>query len=128
MNEIKCPKCGASHYYERYQTATAMAYYQEYIDGILQPTNDPNIYTHYCTCCECGANFYYTNCPNKIETFLEQIDYNNTLSSLQFTWNADEMYEYKKKRLKEQIARLQQELQELEFNEPYIRGAGTSIK
>lgn len=41
-------------------------------------------------------------------------------SSLQFTWNTNEMYEYKKKQLKEQIAALQKELQELEFNGKYL--------
>ena len=122
MNEIKCPNCGASHYYERYQTATAIGYYYEYIDGVLQPTPDPNTYTHYCTCCECGTNFYYTHCRDKFEVYL---DYN---TSLQFTWNENEMYEYRKKQLKERIAALQKELEELEFSEPYIRSAGTSTE
>lgn len=40
--------------------------------------------------------------------------------NLTFRWNANEMYEYKKKQLKEQIASLQKELEELEFNGKYL--------
>lgn len=122
-DKVKCPKCGVSHYYERYQTATAIGYYCEYVDGVLQPTFDPNTYTHYCTCCECGTNFYYTHCRDKFEVHLDYID--EKPLNLTFRWNANEMYEYKKKQLKEQIASLQKELEELEFNGKYL---GDKIK
>lgn len=58
MNLIKCPYCHASYYIDNYQTVTAMYYPPIYKDGInINP--DGNVFTHNCTCCNCGKNFTY---------------------------------------------------------------------
>lgn len=133
MNEIKntlvqCPNCGASHYFENYSTATAMACYPEWKDGLYQ-FNDPNYYTTYCSCANCGSKFSYTEYKGGITTTLldkQDIDtekLEGSISKNQKSWSAstEELYKYRIEYLKEEIERLQKELEELEFNEHYIR-------
>lgn len=62
---IKCPNCGESHYAYHYSTTTAMGWTPIYKDGIEENGN-PNISTSYCTCCECGHDFYYKEQYGKV--------------------------------------------------------------
>ena len=68
---IKCPNCGESHYQYHYSTTTAMGWIQEYKDGIPVNSN-PNISTSYCTCCECGHDFYYTEQYGEVQSIVDQ--------------------------------------------------------
>ena len=68
---IKCPNCGGSHYQYHYSTTTAMGWAQVYKDGVLQNSN-PNVSTSYCTCCECGHDFYYTEQYGEIQSIIDQ--------------------------------------------------------
>lgn len=70
-NLIRCPACNASHYQYHYSTATAMGWIQEYKDGELVNGN-PNISTTYCTCCECGHDFYYTEQYGEVQSIVDQ--------------------------------------------------------
>lgn len=55
---IKCPKCGKSHYMEKYTTRTAMYFTPIYKDGVnINP--DRNISTTTCICLECQHVFTY---------------------------------------------------------------------
>ena len=67
---IKCPNCGESHYQYHYSVTTAMGWAQVYKDGILQDSN-PNVSTNYCTCCECGHDFYYTEQYGEIQSIID---------------------------------------------------------
>ena len=68
---IKCPNCSASHYQLHYSTTTAIGWIQEYKNG--EPVNNnPNISTSYCTCCECGHDFYYTEQYGEIQSIVDQ--------------------------------------------------------
>lgn len=68
---IKCPNCGESHYQYHYSTTTAMGWIQEYKNG--EPVNsNPNISTSYCTCCECGHDFYYTEQYGEVQSIVDQ--------------------------------------------------------
>ena len=68
---IKCPNCGESHYQYHYSTTTAMGWIQEYKNG--EPVNsNPNISTSYCTCCECGHDFYYTEQYGEVQNIVDQ--------------------------------------------------------
>ena len=138
MNEIKntlvqCPNCGASHYFENYSTATAMACYPEWKDGLYQ-FNDPNYYTTYCSCANCGSEFSYTEYKGGITTTLlnkRDIDtekLEGSISKVQKSWSvsAEELNKARIEYLKEEIERLQKELEELEFNEHYIRAIPNS--
>ena len=132
MNEIKntlvqCPNCGASHYFENYSTATAMACYPEWKDGLYQ-FNDPNYYTTNCSCANCGSEFSYTEHKGKIAiTLLNKQDIDteklkDSISKVQKSWSvsAEELNKARIEYLKEEIERLQKELERLEFNEHYI--------
>ena len=55
-----CPYCGESYYRENYSTTTAMYWTPVYKNGVLINEN-PNTTTTYCTCCNCGNSFAYTN-------------------------------------------------------------------
>ena len=68
---IKCPNCGESHYQYHYSTTTAIGWTQVYKDGILQNSN-PNVSTSYCTCCECGHDFYYTEQYGEVQSIVDQ--------------------------------------------------------
>lgn len=68
---IKCPNCGESHYQYHYSTTTAMGWIQEYKDGELVNGN-PNISTSYCTCCECGHDFYYETQYGNVIKIIDQ--------------------------------------------------------
>lgn len=57
---IKCPNCGESYYAENYSTTTAMYWAPIFKNGVLINEN-PNTTTTYCTCCNCGHNFSYSN-------------------------------------------------------------------
>ena len=70
-NLIHCPACNASHYQYHYSTTTAMGWIQEYKDGELVNGN-PNISISYCTCCECGHNFYYEKQYGKVIKIIDQ--------------------------------------------------------
>ena len=54
---MKCPKCGKSHYRELGCTTTCMMWHPEYKDGKLVNSN-PNVTTESFKCCECGAHFH----------------------------------------------------------------------
>lgn len=55
---VRCPKCGESHYVQRYTTTTAMYFPPIYKDGInINP--DRNISTIVCECLECNSIFSY---------------------------------------------------------------------
>lgn len=56
----QCPYCGESYYAENYSTTTAMYWAPIYRNGVLINEN-PNTTTTYCTCCNCGKSFSYTN-------------------------------------------------------------------
>lgn len=125
---VQCPNCGASHYFENYSTATAIAGYPEWKDGLYQ-FNDPNYYTTYCSCANCGSEFSYTEYKGGITTTLlnkQDIDtekLKDSISKIQKSWSAsaEELYRDRIEYLKAEIERLQKELEELEFNEHYIR-------
>ena len=68
---IKCPNCGESHYQYHYSVTTAMGWTQVYKEGILQNSN-PNVSTSYCTCCECGHDFYYTEQYGEVQSIVDQ--------------------------------------------------------
>lgn len=57
---MKCPKCGKSHYRELGSTTTLMMWYPEYEDGKLINSN-PNVTKESFECCECGAHFHTVN-------------------------------------------------------------------
>lgn len=57
---IVCPNCGESYYAENYSTTTCMGWTPIYKNGVLINEN-PNITTTYCTCCNCGKSFSYSN-------------------------------------------------------------------
>ena len=59
MNNIKCPKCGASHFWVNNSVSTTLYSPIEYLDGEII-SNDPNYHTYNCTCAECGELFSYT--------------------------------------------------------------------
>jgi hypothetical protein len=71
MELIHCPACNASHYQYHYSVTTAMGWTQVYKDGVLQ-NNNPNLSTSYCTCCECGHDFYYTEQYGKVQSIVDQ--------------------------------------------------------
>ena len=56
----KCPHCGESYYQENYSTTTCLGWAPVYKNGVLMNEN-PNTTTTYCTCCNCGKSFSYTN-------------------------------------------------------------------
>lgn len=56
----KCPHCGESYYQENYSTCTCIGWTPVYKNGVLMNEN-PNITTTYCTCCNCGKSFSYSN-------------------------------------------------------------------
>ena len=67
----KCPYCGESYYAENYSTTTAMYWTPIFKNGVLINEN-PNITTTYCTCCNCGKSFSYTNKEySKMQTSLD---------------------------------------------------------
>jgi len=67
----KCPYCGESYYQENYSTTTAMYWTPIFKNGELINEN-PNITTTYCTCCNCGKSFSYTNKEySKMQTSLD---------------------------------------------------------
>lgn len=100
---MRCPYCGSAHYIEKYCSTITF--------------DDKDYRTYECYCPECKNEFSFTLSPD---------DY--LINNKAITITAREAYEYKKSYLRNEIARLQQELQELEFNEPYIRGAGTGAE
>lgn len=57
---INCPRCQMSYYQENYMTSTALGFTRVYHNGKMVPTSDPNIYTHYCTCINCGEDFTFS--------------------------------------------------------------------
>lgn len=57
---VRCPNCGESYYAENYSTTTAMYWTPIFKNGVLINDN-PNTTTTYCTCCNCGKSFTYTN-------------------------------------------------------------------
>ena len=59
MNNIKCQKCGASHFWINNGVSTALYSPIEYLDGKII-SNDPNYHTYNCTCAECNTTFSYT--------------------------------------------------------------------
>ena len=71
MELIRCPNCGKSYYQYHYSVTTAMGWTPIFKDGIEQNC-DPNISTSYCTCCECGHNFYYEEQHGKIIKVVDQ--------------------------------------------------------
>lgn len=132
MNEIKntlvqCPNCGASHYFENYSTATAMACYPEWKDGLYR-FNDPNYYTTNCSCANCGSKFSYTEHKGEITITLldkQNIDtekLKESISETQKSWSvsAEELNKARIEYLKEEIERLQKELERLEFYGNYL--------
>lgn len=138
MREIKntivqCPNCGASHYFENYSTATAIAYCPEWKDGLYQ-FNDPNYYTTYCSCANCGSEFSYTEYKGGITTTLlnkQDVDtekLKGSIYKIQKSWSAsaEELYKDRIESLKARIKELQEELEELEFNEHFIRAISCS--
>lgn len=68
---IKCPNCEKSHYVEHYSTTTALGWVQEYKNGELV-NNNPNVSTTYCTCCECGHDFFYTEQYGKVQEIVDK--------------------------------------------------------
>jgi len=68
---IKCPNCEKSHYVEHYSTTTALGWVQEYKNGELVNSN-PNVSTTYCTCCECGHDFFYTEQYGKVQEIVDK--------------------------------------------------------
>jgi hypothetical protein len=54
--EIKCPKCGKSHYRILTSQSTCV-YHPIEVGGVANPDSDPNIYTTELECCECGEQF-----------------------------------------------------------------------
>ena len=66
-----CPYCGESYYAENYSTTTAMYWAPIYKNGVLINEN-PNTTTTYCTCCNCGKSFSYSNKEySKMQTSLD---------------------------------------------------------
>lgn len=59
-NSIRCPHCQMSYYKEIYTVSTAMGFSRVYHNGKMIEASDPNIYTHYCTCLNCGENFTFS--------------------------------------------------------------------
>jgi hypothetical protein len=57
-DKIRCPWCGASHYYEDITTTNLVYYPTEYIDGKL--VRKENDYTTECICTECKLKFCYS--------------------------------------------------------------------
>lgn len=71
MELIKCPNCGESYYQENYSTTTCMGWTPIYKNGVLINEN-PNTTTTYCTCCNCGKPFSYSNKDkNTMQTSLD---------------------------------------------------------
>lgn len=63
MNKyIHCPRCGDSHYAERYSTTTLLYGEPIWRNGVPQNL-DPNVSTMVCHCLTCGADFTYKNRP-----------------------------------------------------------------
>lgn len=60
---IRCPFCNESYYMENYSTSTLLYSPIIYKDGEIVSHN-PNIITHYCTCCVCGKEFDYKEDEN----------------------------------------------------------------
>lgn len=138
MNEIKntlvqCPNCGASHYFENYSISTAIGFSPEWKNGEEWKNkeycfNDPNYYTTYCNCAECGSEFFYTKHNGEITTTLTKAANINTeklkesISKTQKSWSvsAEELNKARIEYLKEEIERLQKELERLEFYGNYI--------
>ena len=124
---IQCPNCGASHYFENYSTATAIGFSPEWKNGEYC-FNDPNYYTTNCSCANCGSEFSYTRHNGEITTTLIRVANINTeklkesISKVQKSWSvsAEELNKARIEYLKEEIKRLQKELEELEFNEHFI--------
>ena len=112
MNKIICPYCGKSHYIEKYSVSTAVYSPIEFIDSVPY-YNDPNQYSTFCTCCECGKSFSYSLYKGNVK-----VEKNYSLDQT-ITWNAEDSYKFRKKQLQEQIAKLTEELEELEFNHKY---------
>ena len=66
-----CPYCGESYYAENYSTTTAMYWAPIFKNGVLMNEN-PNTTTTYCTCCNCGKSFSYSNKEySKMQTSLD---------------------------------------------------------
>lgn len=65
MEEIKCPKCGKTHYEMGVSTSTSM-YCAPVVDEDGVHIKDPNIYTTECKCLECGQKFNICQCGNKV--------------------------------------------------------------
>jgi len=68
---IKCPNCGKSHYVKHYSTSTALGWIQEYENDIPINSN-PNVTTTYCTCCECGHDFFYTEQYGEVQEIVDK--------------------------------------------------------
>jgi len=126
--QVRCPKCGSTYYSVNYRTATALAFPQVYIGGIPQPRNsDPNYYTSNCSCLNCGANLtstqHYDSISNKIDCYQPDVNKIQPLvDAAKKAWavSAEEMRKDEIQRLKERIAKLQQELQELEIKDGFL--------
>ena len=125
--QVKCPKCGSTSYSINYRVSTALAFPEVYIGGVLQPYFDPNYHTLHCSCLNCGANFtsttHYDSISNQLDSY--QPDVKNVeviVDAARKTWtaSAEEMRKDEIQRLKNRIAKLQQELQELEMKDGFL--------
>ena len=125
--QVKCPKCGSTSYSIKYRVSTALAFPEVYIGGVLQPYSDPNYHTSHCSCLNCGANFtstqHYDSISNQLDCYQPDINKVQLLvDAAQKTWtaSAEELRKDEIQRLKERIAKLQQELQELEMKDGFL--------
>lgn len=73
---ITCPICGESYYQENYSTTTCIGWTPIFKNGVLMNEN-PNDTITYCTCCNCGHNFSYSDKDksqhNKVQASLDCI-------------------------------------------------------
>jgi len=59
MEVVNCPHCGESYYAELYSTQTLMNYKPIWKNGECV-SEDPNFFTTYCECQNCGKTFSFT--------------------------------------------------------------------
>lgn len=129
--EVRCPKCGSTSYAINYRESTALAFSEVYIDGKLLPSCDPNYHTSHCSCLNCGANFtstiHYGSIDNQLDSYqpnFENVEVIVDAARKVFVASAEEMRKYEIQRLKNRIAELQQELQELEMKDGFLSSVG----
>lgn len=129
--EVRCPKCGSTSYAINYRESTALAVPEVYIDGKLLSSRDPNYHTAHCSCLNCGANFastiHYDSIDNQLDSYqpdFEKIEVIADAARKAFVASAEEMRKHEIQRLKNRIAELQQELQELEMKDGFLSSVG----